>query len=121
MGVGSKVTLAALLPNGPEKVPSLRVNVVEFVTSVSKCPPGKAIGEIKEMFWLLPVHRRSLPSMDLLVAIDEAAVNIGTLSPEVHVRCCTASTSDPDAVRTSVTVRAGVVTVPVKLGLLRGA
>ena len=109
------------VPKGPVNVPSKTVKVVELVSSTSKYPPGKAVGEIKGMFWLLPVQRRSLPSKDLLVVIDEAVVNIGTLSPEVHVRCCTVSTSDPDAVRMSVTVRAGVVTLPVKLGLLRGA
>ena len=85
------------LPNGPVKVPSLIVNDVEFVTSTSKYPPGNGTGEIKEMFWLLPVHRRSLPSKDLFVAIEEAAVSIGALSPEVHDKCWTASTSEPDA------------------------
>ena len=100
-----------LLPKGPVKVPSKRLNVVAFVTSTSKYPPGKAIGEIRLMFWLLPVHRRSVPSMDLLVAIDEAMVAIGALSPEVHVRCCTASTSDPDAVRMFVTASAEALSV----------
>ena len=109
------------LPNGPVKVPSLMLNDVEFVTSTSKCPPENATGEIKEMFWLVPVHQRSLPSIDVFVAIEEAAVSIGALSPEVHVKFCTASTSDPDACRRSVTVRAGVVTVPAKLGFARGA
>jgi hypothetical protein len=97
------------------------LNVVEFVTSTSKCPPGNGPGEIKPMFWPLPVHRRSLPSIDLSVAIEEAAVSIGALNPDVHVKCCTASTSDPDAWNLSVTVRFGVVTVPVKLGFARGA
>jgi hypothetical protein len=94
---------------------------VEFVTSTSKCPPGNGPGEIKLMFWLLPVHRRSLPSKDLFVMVEEAAVVMGALNPDVQVKCCTASTSDPDTWNLSVTVRFGVVTVPVKLGFARGA
>ena len=89
--------MVAPLPNGPVEVPSFMVNVVELVTSTSKYPPGNGAGEIKEMFWLLPVDPRSLPSKDLFVAIEEAAVSIGALKPEVHVQCWTASTSEPDA------------------------
>ena len=109
------------LPKGPVNVPSNMVKLVELVTSTSKYPPGKTVGEIKLMFWLLPVQRRSLPSNDLSITVLEAVVNMGDLSPEVHIRCCTASISVADVVRMSVTVRAGVVTLPVKLGLLRGA
>ena len=53
--------------------------------------------------------------------VEEAAVVMGALNPDVHVKCCTASTSDPDTWNLSVTVRFGVVTVPVKLGFASGA
>ena len=111
----------APFPAGPVHFPSDMENAVVFATITSEYPPGKAVGEIKVIDCPLPVHRRRPPSTVLVLKGLPDELIIDARKPEMHSRCSKACKRTGVTSSEVGTVRAGVVTVPVKLGFARGA
>ena len=105
----------------PVNVPADMENAVVFVTITSKYPPEKAVGEIRVIYCPLPVHRRRPPSTVLVMKGLPDVLIIGARKPEMHSRCYKACKLTGVTSSEVGTVRAGVVTVPEKLGFARGA